>query len=281
MENSIQYYYSRGLAPSTKRSYTSAQSRYLKFCEQFSVAVPVPLYEKVLCAYVSFLADLKHQSTKSYLSALRHLQISAGFQDPFAASSWPRLEHVLKGIKRPSVTQRVSRPRLPITPIILRAIHKAWSTQLQDGSWDAVMLWASFCLEFFAFLHAGEFTVPNYRSFDPQTHLSTNDIAVDSHTAPTLMRVSIKASKTDPFHHGVDIFVGQTFDSLCPISAILAYLAMRGESPGFSPVRDLLTTSGLCYLRSRLTPGPIPATALELARQPQPQPNAFRTPLSK
>ncbi len=95
------------------------------------------------------------------------------------------------------------------------------------------MLWASFCLGFFAFLRAGEFTVPNDRSFDPQTHLSTNDIAVDSHTAPTLMRVPIKASKTDPFRHGVDIFLGQTFDSLCPISAMLAYLAMRGESPGF------------------------------------------------
>ena len=46
------------------------------------------------------------------------------------------------------------------------------------------------------------------------------------------LRHRIKASKTDPFRKGVDIFVGRTGDDICPISAMLAYLAIRGLGPG-------------------------------------------------
>ena len=59
-------------------------------------------------------------------------------------------------------------------------------------------------------MRAGEFTVPSDGSFDPQVHLTVGDIhvALDSHSAPTTMHVSLKASKTDPFRHGVHIFIG-------------------------------------------------------------------------
>ena len=47
-----------------------------------------------------------------------------------------------------------------------------------------------------------------------------------------LLRVRIKASKTDPFRVGVDIFVGKTGNKLCPVTAVLSYMVRRGPSPG-------------------------------------------------
>ena len=181
---------------------------------------------------MSFLAKegIKYQSVKAYLSALRFLQISVGLPDPYASSSWPRLEYVLKGIRKPVTTGQGTKPRLPITPLVLRQIRSTWQPQAEEP--DVVMLWASFCLGFFGFMRAGEFTVPSDGSFDPQVHLTVGDIALDSHSAPTMMRVSLKASKTDPFRHGVHIFIGLTDNELCPITAMLRYLAIRGNAPG-------------------------------------------------
>ena len=48
------------------------------------------------------------------------------------------------------------------------------------------------------------------------------------------MRVQIKHSKADPFI-GVNIIIGCTGGPLCPVAAVLAYLAVRkgGEGPLF------------------------------------------------
>ena len=48
-----------------------------------------------------------------------------------------------------------------------------------------------------------------------------------------MLRVRLKVSKTDPFRKGIDIFVGSTNTDLCPVSAILSFLAIRGSQPGF------------------------------------------------
>jgi hypothetical protein len=45
---------------------------------------------------------------------------------------------------------------------------------------------------------------------------------VESHTNPSMVRVHLQQSKTDPFRHGVDIFLGRTDAALCPVAAILA-----------------------------------------------------------
>jgi hypothetical protein len=62
---------------------------------------------------------------------------------------------------------------------------------------------------------------------DQATCLSVQDVAVDSHSNPSMVRVHLQQSKTDPFRHGVDIFLGRTDAALCPVAAILAYCAIR------------------------------------------------------
>ena len=44
--------------------------------------------------------------------------------------------------------------------------------------------------------------MPAEQEFDPQSHLCFEDIRVDNRASPSLIQVTIKASKTDPFRHG-------------------------------------------------------------------------------
>lgn len=94
---------------------------------------------------------------------------------------------------------------------------------------DNIMLWAACCLAFFAFLRASEFTVQAGEQFDPSTHLTPRDVEVDDLTKPSMLKVRIKRSKTDQWREGVDLFVGRTGNKLCPVAAILAFLAVRGQ----------------------------------------------------
>ena len=87
---------------------------------------------------------------------------------------------------------------------------------------------------FFGFLHSGEITVPSASHYDPSAYLTVKDVDVqiNSRENPTVLKVLIKASKTDPFRKGVSIFLGRTDNSLCPVAAITAYLASRGPDSG-------------------------------------------------
>ena len=97
------------------------------------------------------------------------MQIASGLDDPFAAH-WPRLEYVLKGIKRDQAEKGTkSVPRLPVTPLILRKLKAVWDCSALDP------------LAFFGFLRCGEMTVPSDSTYDSSTHLNVSDVAVPLH----------------------------------------------------------------------------------------------------
>ena len=232
LEREVLQLIENSVAPSTRRTYRSAQNRYLSFCQLANV-IPFPVSTHILCQFVAFLGSqgVKHQSAKSYLSAVRHAQITAGFQDPFRNADLSRLECVLKGLKRQQACQGTpAKTRLPITPDILRSLKQLWDPSASNQ--DVAMLWAACTLGFFGFLRCGEFTCPSRQAYDPSCHLSLEDVAIDSPTTPSIMRVTLKQSKTDPFRQGVDIFLGATKNPLCPVMAMLAYLAIRGSAAG-------------------------------------------------
>ena len=103
------------------------------------------------------------------------------------------------------------------------------------------MLWAACCLAYFGFMRIGELTVPSDGAYDASAHLSWGDITVDDLACPSRMEVRIKASKTDPFRQGISL--GKVASDLCPVSAMLAYLVVRGSHAGplfkFSDGRSL------------------------------------------
>lgn len=199
----------------------------MAFCTQFHLS-PLPITESTLCRYVAFLTpSLCYQSIKSYLSAVRHFQIMSGGPDP-AFSSFAHLDYVLKGIRRAG-REKPRRNRLPITPELLCQIWQVWNKDPLD--FDRTMLWAAFCLGFFGFMRAAEFTCPSKEAFSCLM-LTPADVQVDSHTSPTRMAVHLRQSKTDPFGVGTTLHLGATGRTLCPVAAVLAYLAIRPQSVG-------------------------------------------------
>lgn len=252
----MERYFRSGLAPSTQRTYESAKRRFLTFCIKANL-VPLPISEQLSCRYVSHLAEqgLAPKSIKGYLSAARHLQISMLMPDP-KFSEMTRLEQVMQGIKREYAKRSPGkRVRLPITPDILLRMRKVLERDNKDH--DAIMTWAACCLCYFGFLRAGEVSVPSEAAYDKGEHLNFSDIAIDSITNPSTLKVRIKASKTDPFRQGIDIFIGRTDNDLCPVAAMLAYLTKRGHKEGmlfhFKDGRLLTRERFVAKVRSVLT----------------------------
>ena len=118
----------------------------------------------------------------------------------------------------------------PITTELLQKMKRVWYKQAPG--WDERMLWAAVSLGFCGFLRSGEITVRSDSAFDETRHLTFEDVAVDQLTNPTTLRVGLKVSKTDPFRTGVDIFVGRTGCTLCPVMAMMDCLVTRGAGPG-------------------------------------------------
>ena len=161
---------------------------------------------------------------------MRHFQLSCGLGDP-KIGDMATLQHVLKGIKSTQAKMgQQPRPRLPITPDILGKLRLIWEKTPHD--YNSIMLWAACTTCFFGFLKSGEITAHTTRTFDSTYHLTLEDISVVNIGQPGAVQVRIKASKTDPFRKGVDIFLGRTSNSLCPVAALLAYLVIRSKSLG-------------------------------------------------
>lgn len=236
-------------------SYSSAQKRYLHFCDSYKIP-PLPLSDTSLCLFAAFLAyqGLKQQSIKSYLAALRHLQVSAGLPAP-DRSECPRLPYTLRGIQRSQSLAKSQ--RLPITASVMRHLLSSWSVAGGD-QYEARLLWAASCLAFFGFLRSGEFTLASQSAIPA---IMANDVAVDSREHPSVVSVHLRRAKTDPFGRGVSLFLGRTGVDLCPVAALLNYLVRRptGEGPLFvhadgspllkqqfiSSVRQALSAAGL------------------------------------
>ena len=205
--------------------YGSAQACYLTFCKSIN-RPPVPASEQALTLFIADLSQrLCYSSIRTYLAAVRFLHVSKGLEDPTKSV---RLELMLRAVRKKRPT--AGRVRLPITPLILRELRREWNRN--SSSYDNVMLWAACCLGFFAFLRTAEFTTPSMEEFDPSWHLTAQDIAVDNPAKPSMLRVHIKASKTDQQRAGTFLYLGATGDELCPVAAVLQYLAIRGMAPG-------------------------------------------------
>jgi len=63
-------------------------------------------------------------------------------------------------------------------------------------------------------------------------YLGVADVAVDSHSSPSCLRLRIKASKTDPFRKGCFLHIGKGEFPLCAISSLLPYLTLSGDAAG-------------------------------------------------
>lgn len=103
----------------------------------------------------------------------------------------------------------------------------------------------------------GEITVSSSDGSNSSHCVAVGDVAVNDHRNPTMIKIHLRHSKTDQFGRGVDIYLGKTGDDLCPVSALLAYLAIRGKEPGplfkMESGRFLTKEQFISQVRSALT----------------------------
>ena len=125
------------------------------FCITYNVTKPFPLSEQLLCSYASYLAvqGRSPQTGKSYMSALRSMQISLGIPDPREQSSLPVLKCVQAGISRARLLKGPTvRIRLPITAHILDRMRVSLRA---SSNLEKVVIWAVACSAFFGFFPPG------------------------------------------------------------------------------------------------------------------------------
>jgi len=94
------------------------------------------------------------------------------------------------------------------------------------------MMWAICCTVSFGSLCCSDFTISSQQTCDLTVHLLIEDLAIDSTTTPSVVKLTIRQSETNPFCKGADLYLGKKEADLCPILAILPYLVVTGPSPG-------------------------------------------------
>jgi len=105
-----------------------------------------------------------------------------------------------------------SHNRLPITISLLQSLkHQLRTSNLP--LLEQCLLWATFTMAFYGFLHVSEFT---------GLSLQWSDI----HSDTQAISVSIHKSKMDPFHEGHVLCITSTGTSTCPVSALHKYTSM-------------------------------------------------------
>ena len=55
-------------------------------------------------------------------------------------------------------------------------------------------------------------------------------MSANASTTPSMLNIHLRFSKCDQFGKGVDVYVGRSGNELCPVTAILAYTAVRGKA---------------------------------------------------
>ncbi|XP_065195776.1 uncharacterized protein LOC135827177 [Sycon ciliatum] len=215
----VSYYAACAIAPNTRRTYSTGESRYSAYC-QLCLWKPFPATDYQLSCFAAFLARSVRPCTISvYLSAVRNAQIEQGLGDPLE-DAW-LLKRVVKGIGRCHGTAVIT-PRLPITMPVLRKIMDACQLTELLNRHDRLLYQACMLLAFYGFLRCSEFTGETRRT--------------DARLADGNMQLFLPKSKTDPLGSGVTVFVGRATQPYCPVAAMTAYLLTTRHHPSTGPL---------------------------------------------
>ena len=176
----------------------------------------------------------------------------------------PHLRQVLHGIQLDhSKHGKTTHSRLPITPAILKRLKTVWIKDSERIPFNNIMLWTAGLTTFFSFCHSREVTVEQENHYDPSIHLSYSDLAVDNPSDPGVTSMLIKKSKIDQGRRRAKVYFSKTRDSLCLITAMKAYLSVRGSNPDplflWKSGVLLLKPSFVKHVRSALEQASLPA----------------------
>jgi len=209
----------QGIRSSTARTYTSAQKRYLAFCDTFLLTA-LPATEELLLLYIAHLdrALLKGSSIRVYLAAVRSLHIEEGFK--YDLSDSQRVKRTLRAL---TISAPPPKQKRPITSDILARMQGCIPPGYNGG-----VLWAAMTLAFFGCLRAGELCVQS--AFDPKINLCLADVTYYTHMDSDYLCVRIKRSKTDSLNKGFQAVIGCTMSPVCSHCSMRRMLTVRAAS---------------------------------------------------
>ena len=219
------HYLHLSLAPSSLATYRSGWSSYSNFCSSHRFPT-LPLSEATLLLFCTSLAsrNVTHGTIKVYLYALTYFSRLSGHA--FSVDLFPRLQFLLRGVRR-SQGNTLTRPlRSPITLTHLRSLHTFIFRHFADQSIRSLRARTVLCSgrqslpHFFGLLRASEFTAPSSSSFLPSTLLYHH---VSFSFSPNVAHLFLPSSKTDQFASGADIKLFRQSPPVCPFSATLAF----------------------------------------------------------
>ena len=248
-----QQYFNLGISAATRKAYTTGLQKYSTFCSQTKLH-PVPATEDTLLLFITHLAQqkLSYSTIQVYLSAVRYYHMANQEYSISATSMTPRMTQVLKGIRKSQALVQTRRDRQPITFPIMQRLQSVFVKY--PSSYFNAMIWAACCSAYFGLLRVSEFTTLSPDHTNPYRDLLLSDIALDSHTSPQMVRLTIKQSKTDQFRQGTYVYLGKTDHRICPVMALVQYLAKRGDKPGplfMLPNNKSLTRKTFCAALSK------------------------------
>ena len=218
------------MAKSTMKTYRAGWSRYQKFTSQFHLA-PHPITGEKLTLFIAHVGaqGLAASTIEVYLAGLRLFRLLA---DPTCTAPpfhTPYVNLLIRGIRRVNAGKEPARIRLPITTAMMNHIRAALASD--PHSFQNWALWAACCVRFSASYTAAS-SWHQTRPFDPQVHLCVADPAYVHDETHNHIEVQIKASKTDQYRQGTRVALGATGTAICPVSALLDYLTIRGNRQG-------------------------------------------------
>ena len=219
------------MADSTMKAYKAGWTRYQKFATQFNIPLQ-PITVENVTLFIAHLGAQRLSTTtiEVYLAGLRFFRLLADPSCAVPSFHTPYTNLLIRGIKRVNTGKGTPRVRLPITTAMLLRIKDALASD--PHCFENRLLWAACCTGFFGFLRCSEFMTPDAGPVDPQVHLCLSDITYVHDTEHNHIEIVIKASKTDQFRQGTKVVLGFTGAQLCPVSALLDYLTVRGNKPG-------------------------------------------------
>ena len=98
------------------------------------------------------------------------------------------------------------RTRLPITINILCTLKMQLRSSASFSPVEKHLFWAAFTLAFYGFLRASELTFSSQMEFSsPGLHWC------DITSQPSILTITLRQSKTDPFHHGHSISISPKY----------------------------------------------------------------------
>ncbi len=129
-----------GLRSSTKRTYSSAQTKYLAFCNKHKLEA-IPGSESTILRYLAFLQTqtgkgkmgLRHGTMQVHLAALKNLFVSAGFDSDLYT---PRIRLALRSVQIRGPPPQVKKP---ITFGILKAMINRLAQNFDSILWSALL----------------------------------------------------------------------------------------------------------------------------------------------